>query len=732
MASKYYVGSGNWSTAANWRTTSGGGTATTVPTTSDTAYLDANSGDVTVDTTSATAGNLVCTNHAGTFTITASQLLTIVTSITLSSGQTLAGTGRLKMTTGAGTYTSAGLTIPWEWEFSSATGTKTLADNWTLTGCVYQSANCTINGNKIYAQGGWQSTSTSQRIMYGTVEVWLQGGVWYSVYKRTAGKVVIDGSITITGGTGSSNSPGVYDATLEYSSGTPTVSGALFASGTSTVKLGSSCVIDDLDMAGTMTLTDDIYCLGSVQVVGTTSVKLVGSGGNRVIYVGEDLIMYNLGTFINTDGTVKVVMNGTGKLQASKSLSGIAYAPLSSLQIDVDINTAGTITICDANSYNAKFAGNRTLKWVAGTVNFFNAANEIEATGTFTFDINSGFTVQSLQVDASVTATISTPATFTTMDIATGANVYGVNGVVIGTLRIDGSGSYYTPNTGSLNVTTNLYMNGTDSLVPIISANPINLTEFKGGIATVMNSTIESDASNYRRITFPSFTDITTFSFAFDYIHTGYVGYQIISGGGDGYLWTPSNGTGSLYFFMTPSDSYYAYVGISTAKRRVVITKELGSAMKFYVDGVSKSVSVSGSSANLVNADIDFSFFAWKLVGDVLFFSGTAVDTDWVASDYAAFQANGNSSAGLYDATETGLTAGWHVDSWTTALTDMILKFDGSLDTQKLFRGRFRYVDASTSAVPIRSMFGSTTNSINAYANTLKDIGGAGVSVTHY
>ena len=46
MADKYWVGTGTWNTTntANWRTTSGGATTTSVPTAADNVYFDANSG----------------------------------------------------------------------------------------------------------------------------------------------------------------------------------------------------------------------------------------------------------------------------------------------------------------------------------------------------------------------------------------------------------------------------------------------------------------------------------------------------------------------------------------------------------------------------------------------------------------------------------------------------------------------------------------------------------------
>jgi len=68
MATKYWVGGdGNWSSATNWRTTSGGLVVTTAPGSSDAAVLDGNSGTsiITIDS-NITIQTLNCTGFTGT------------------------------------------------------------------------------------------------------------------------------------------------------------------------------------------------------------------------------------------------------------------------------------------------------------------------------------------------------------------------------------------------------------------------------------------------------------------------------------------------------------------------------------------------------------------------------------------------------------------------------------------------------------------------------------------
>jgi hypothetical protein len=89
MATKYWVGGdGNWSSATNWRTTSGGATITTPPGSADGAVLDANSGTsvVTVDS-NITVQTLACTGFTGTLAF-GTNTITVTGTSTVFSGST--------------------------------------------------------------------------------------------------------------------------------------------------------------------------------------------------------------------------------------------------------------------------------------------------------------------------------------------------------------------------------------------------------------------------------------------------------------------------------------------------------------------------------------------------------------------------------------------------------------------------------------------------------------------
>lgn len=112
MANRYWVGgTASWDGTAGtkWSDTSGGAGGSTVPTTADDVFFDANStGTVTIATGNTGAKTIACTGFTGTLTGTGA--LTVAGSITLVAGMTYSYTGTLTLT-GTCTLTSAGKTF---------------------------------------------------------------------------------------------------------------------------------------------------------------------------------------------------------------------------------------------------------------------------------------------------------------------------------------------------------------------------------------------------------------------------------------------------------------------------------------------------------------------------------------------------------------------------------------------------------------------------------------------
>jgi hypothetical protein len=139
----YEVGSGtNWSSTSSWAITSGGASGVGPPTASDTVIFDSNSGNCTVDVTTAVAASLSMTagtgNYANTLTFTNAKKLTVSGNVTWSSTTVLSGTGTLAFGAAA-TWTTAGKTFPGSVILFN--GIQTLGDAHTITGTVSVSSN---------------------------------------------------------------------------------------------------------------------------------------------------------------------------------------------------------------------------------------------------------------------------------------------------------------------------------------------------------------------------------------------------------------------------------------------------------------------------------------------------------------------------------------------------------------------------------------------------------------
>lgn len=726
MADRYWIGNnGNWNSTMNWSTSSGGAGGASVPNnTSDKAIFDGNSpGNAIINTTGLAVFDLDMSNAPnGIQIILGANNFSVTRNLTLNANAIppITNSGYSSILFAGGSSASA-------WAFAGGTldvnfrvaggGQKTMTGDITINGYVYWSATSNLvgSGYYMYVKNGWQGPSYFNDLATNPIVV-IQGGAVSGTLPNSTNGCIINPTVSdITFAAGASATTLRETTYLIYTAGDYSIitTGNQTYAVTFAGKLKCSGIQFNsfFHVSGNPTLEEDL------------NVDYLDNNGATVEYKGDYSINvakdWNLRGTNTISGAATIRFKGTGTFGSNTISTGSSYDGVVNININVVIDTEGTITgFANRAIY---FGGSKSFILTNGT--FVTTNTLYYVNGTYTFDVPALNFVEVTSI-----AYFTQNTTLTTLNINSG-EVWAQNGLVVTTLRQTGSGVLYNPNNGTvLNITTNMYHIGTDTSAPSISANPITVPEFVASRDTSLST--NSSGVYYKRASTNSFNDVTDFTFAFDYIHTGYIGYNII-GGTDGYLWTPSNYSGSLFFFMTPSDAYYAFIGISTAKRRIVITKALGSAMKFYVDGVLKSTSVSGSSANLINADINFGeFVAAHLTGDVLFFNGTAKDATWVSNDYAAFQVNGNSSAGLYDNTETDLTAGWHVDSWTQDVTNTILKYDGTKENEKLFRSGFRYINATPSANRLWTWFGYINDSSNVSVATIPNIGGAGITIT--
>src|SRR6185436_18909683 len=137
MANRFFVNGGvnnNWGTTGNWSTTSGGAGGSSVPSSTDDVFLDGNSPNCTVNTSTRSCKSLTCTGYTNTLTLAAQ--LDIFGNCTLVSGMTFTHGSQLVRIRGTCTLTSAGKTF-FGLTILSAT---TLADNLDVDGTLTTSA----------------------------------------------------------------------------------------------------------------------------------------------------------------------------------------------------------------------------------------------------------------------------------------------------------------------------------------------------------------------------------------------------------------------------------------------------------------------------------------------------------------------------------------------------------------------------------------------------------------
>lgn len=716
-ANKYLsasLGTRDWAdSTGTWVTTSLGLVPAAAPTTSDVAIMEAGSGAVNVGTTGV-ASSISGVNYANTLTVTGT--LTVNGSINIGTNATITGVGSGTLVAGASSTAGTWTIVPTVGcNFTEAgTGAKTLAADLTVTKLFSWTGVANHTGAfNVYVRGGWAGTqyfndavgNPTYYIQNGNVKDTLPNTVTGCIINPTVGDVTFEAGYPYH----SSVREGTY---LIYTASTYSVittgSQVYFITFSGRLKCAGIHFESVFHVSGNPTLEED------------WNMDYYDNNGIAVTYVGayniniyKDWNMRGACTY-SGDATMKMV--GTGTIGSDTTHNGSGFAGIPTININVVIDTSGTITGFPSRA--TYFGGSKSLTVTNGT--FVTTGTLYYVNGPFTFNVP---TLNYLNN----TSTLSLPqnVTLSELTLEDGSSTSATLGLTTTTLRQNGTGTITVPNNGAiLNVTTNLYQNGTDTKQPAIAANPIDLTDFAtGGAVSMSNSSV---ASAYKRATFAN-QSLTDFTFSFDMLYQGQKDTAITQGN-TGYIWFPSAQSSRCYVYNSASTAYYFTHGMTAGnKYRIVLLRTFGGAMRAYVNGVLKSVAVV-STPNGNN--MQFKNFYWEVIGDVLIHNvdkGSA----WVAADYALFVANGNSSDGQYDNTEPDLVMGFHTASWTPDVTGMKLKYDGTVDNEMIFRGNFRYVDATTSTNRIRTFFGSEIESLNVYPTTIPNIGGAGYSVTN-
>jgi hypothetical protein len=731
MANRFAVGADGtaWNSTANWSTSTGGAPGASVPGTSDVAIFDGNSNNCVLPANATVqdinisaypngkqisigAYNLTCNRHF-TGNASATAPITGTTGIFTLGASTTAATWAMSNTIFDCLFTAAG------------TGAKTMSGSYTLNKNHVWSKVCNLTnagGGKITCRDGWTGTSYfNDAETNPTVDI--LGGL-------------ISGTLPNTM-TGCLLKPSVSDITFEegYPYKTTLREATYLIAETSTYD-----IIHENAQTYFVTFNGKLKCSAIywesfywasgnfTQEEDVNAFALDVNWMNNGIVTSNDfkfnVTNWNMrGTNLITGLNVRFVGTTAGDFARPMTTGGSDSAGTVTLNCNIEIDTTSTVTRANRD---ITFTGG-SFTYTSGT--YVPGTGLSTINGAFSLDIDDAFDWYNFDVNAALT--LATHCRVTTLDVFDGGSVSAPYAFTCNRLKLKDASQVARPNDAlKIEVDTFFYMFGTDEKTPSIVASPINLTPFKGGLDTTMNNAGQTPfLTSYKRKTHTTTGALSDYSVAFDFIYTPNNNYTLIQG--SGYLWIPSEYEPYFYFNLSGSNGYRFYHGLSNdgTNHRIVIVKQYGQTPKMYIDGVLKYPAQMGTSQ--INSTLALTTFASLIRGDYLIFD-SVVSTDWIAADYAAFVANGISSADVYDDTEAGLFAGWHVDSYTADNTQTHLEFKGTDANCKLSNAQFRYVDACESVIILSDWHGDVVESCGIRTVTGNDIGGAGVSVTHF
>lgn len=725
MANKYWVpgGNGNWSSTTNWSTSSGGSGGTAIPTTSDTAIFDSNSGSgtVTVDTSTAVTLHLTATGFTGTFYIASGNKLTVRSNFTLDVSNVLSGGGNLDLgySSTTGTWNFADLAIPWVFT-SVGTGAKTFNSNVTFNNTVGMTSSCYWYGSSylVTCNAGWGiHTSYYMANNANTVQVKITGGTIYGYLPSSQNGCTLEPStsdIIFTPGTDSQYFVYLRDSTnLIINSSTHSIitdSSEVYAvswNGQFTDNTGGVFKFDRIRLvSGTLTLNSDMYMKVLNEISGNPTVN-----GNYKIHILEQFNLYGTS---NIQGTATLSLEGTMNAFTPVSYQGTSNTGATTIGINIEFNAPGeTITIYPRA---ITFNGSAIISYVAGTI----------VTTGFTPSINGTVTFNWLNGHFSTLSFVSNTDTLTNLDDFSVDSLNMYSGTQISTLQ----GKTFTVNNSINGCANELYQNKISSISyaqDIMGNNPIQLhlaTERNDGVIPSTGYSQKFYANSGYGLTASNIALGTDFTIAFTFFGT------------------PSSATGSTYLFYGGSTANQIYISYGTKNmvvyaggswsyspslstlnwsvpHRFVITKAQTDAnIKLYVDGVLKTgtyTNGTGTSMNSTLNQIGITNNITDIQIDQALFFNVVKDQTWVTNDY-------NGGVGkAYTSGETGLVAGYDFDD-----TNIygFLNYQGANANIQIAKTDFYRVNACASSVPVYSWYGSAYDCYNAYAITSDNIGG--------
>lgn len=397
MANRYWVGgTGTWDNASTafWSATSGGSGGASVPTTSDTAIFDANSGSGTVTTSSQSASTAITVD---------------TTTLTLNLGANLSTTNQFTLTRGNISLNSYDLTCA---IFAS--------NNTNVRAIAFGTGSIKLTGSSVNV---WQVNNATNFSFTGTAKVYVTANA--TTGSRNFNHGTSAGSTEI-------NSPSIYvtagsDTFYFFSAGTVDLTGF-----SGTLQFGGKYVYGDYKLSPTMSLAADA---SNVLQFGSTNaaVRDITCSGKTipqaVLFHGANGSWRFMDAF-STAATVSTTLRA-GTLNANNQNVSIGSFELG---VGTKTLTLGSGTWTVAGNWNANTnVANLTVSASTGTISMTSASAKTFAGGNMTWPtLNQGgagdLTIQQSNTFANITNTTQ-PATITlTASTTQTVGAFGVSG----------------------------------------------------------------------------------------------------------------------------------------------------------------------------------------------------------------------------------------------------------------------------------------------------------------
>ena len=335
MADRYWVGgTANWDATAGtkWATTSGGGGGASVPSASDNAIFDTNSGAVTVTiNAAATCLNLECVAGTGgpfAGTLAGSSTLAISGTLAFSAGMTRSYTGAITFnaTSGTKTITSNGKTFGGTITFNGVGGTWQLADAFssssslTLTNGTFD-----FNGKSASMTTFAASGATTRGLTLGASQITLTGtgAVWNVV--STSLTFSSSGSKLIVSDASAAAKTIALGTSLTYSDLTYTGGGTLGVSGTTSVILRDVTVSSTTATSFTITTACTVRTLDFTGFTGTWLATQAAMSLTGAITLASGMTNSATAalTFTDTSGTTRAITSNGKSFGGTITFNGI-------------------------------------------------------------------------------------------------------------------------------------------------------------------------------------------------------------------------------------------------------------------------------------------------------------------------------------------------------------------------------------------------------------------------